>query len=112
MTKLICAKDMIAMHRSIMGATLIEMFRYPPEPYRIWSVDIYICPMCECRVMSGHSDNPINHYDKNFKEEWEAIQSNVDAGFMDDAIFYQFERIEDAKEYKETMESKEVDDAR
>lgn len=100
----VCATCMIAMSIKVTGATLIEMFCFPPEPYRIWSVDIHMCPVCECRVVSGYADKPLNHFDATFTETWEAIRSNLQAGLYEEEIIFQFERISDAKAYRSSVE--------
>ena len=44
------------------GIFLVEMFCSPPEPYKVWSADLWQCPNCKDKVVSGRGDNPLMHH--------------------------------------------------
>ena len=52
-----------------LGIYLVEMFCDPPQPYKIWSADLWQCPGCNDKVVSGRGDNPlIHHFQDGFDE--------------------------------------------
>ena len=56
------------------GVFLVEMFCNPPQPYKIWSADLWQCPGCKDRVVSGRGDNPLMHH---FQEGFDVYLANL-----------------------------------
>lgn len=77
------------MQPATIGATLVEMY-CGDEPYRLWSVDIYVCPWCGHKVtVSGKK--PVYPSDPT-GEVKRLLQEGA-------TVIFEFETVDDAMEY-------------
>lgn len=51
------------------GIYVIEMFLNSPQPYRIWSADLWKCRGCGNEVVNGFGNNPLaEHFQDDFQD--------------------------------------------
>ena len=86
--KPVCAECQIGMVPDINGISLIDMYLDPPEPYQIWSADLWYCPICNHRIVDGYGNAPTQHHQDGFKTILELSRNSVH--------IYNFEKIEHA----------------
>jgi hypothetical protein len=60
--------EMIPLKEKIIGWT----------PYKIWSGDLYECPLCKHQLISGAGREPIaHHFDPDFQELMPKVEGSV-----------------------------------
>ena len=68
------------------GVTVVEMFLDPPQPYKLWLADLFECPSCRARIVSGFANRAyVEHYEQDFAEKYAALAAKD--------TFYSFERV-------------------
>ena len=77
MPKQICVKCSREFKIERNGVMVIEMFSYPPQPYKIWSADIWKCPTCEREIIAGFGHQAIAEH---FQEKFDDILNKVQEG--------------------------------
>lgn len=76
----VCTNCQIEFMKVDTGITLIEMFQQePPVPYKLWSCDLFECPVCNQRITSGYAQHPFaQHFEPDFNLSLEiALQGEV-----------------------------------
>ena len=67
MKRPICIRCQTEFQQIKSGISVIDMFSQPPEPYQIWLADLFECPTCKTRIVSGFAqDSFIKHFNKDF----------------------------------------------
>lgn len=65
------------------GVTVEELME-DGAPYRLWDADLWACPECGARIVSGFGREPLaEHYQPNYQEQRERLLT------MDTDHFYQ-----------------------
>lgn len=78
MPKLLCPKCRVEYRSFTSGVNVIEMFNDPPEPYKIWLADLWVCPGCGGSIVSGFAFNPVaEHFQDHFKMDLEKARANA-----------------------------------
>lgn len=81
MPKMVCLKCQTEFRIIKTGATVIDFFRDPPEPYRILEADVWECPGCKDRVAAGFAENAwVEHYMSFFAEKIQEVIDSARAG--------------------------------
>lgn len=71
-----CVKCKRAMEIEKTGIYFVEMFNDPPQPYKIWSADLWRCPVCGHQIVRGFGDNPLmEHYEDGFETYLDDIKN-------------------------------------
>jgi len=92
MDKLVCVKCEKELKPYKSGAYLVEMFQSNSEIYKIWQCDIWQCPVCKVKIVSGYGGNPIRqHFDLDCKQYLETIKTDGAT------IVYNYEILEGKK---------------
>lgn len=69
-----CGKTMKPERYGIIG---IEMFDDGKRPYKIWQCDLYKCPSCGHKVLSGFGFSSITeHFQDDFNDVLKSIKEN------------------------------------
>ena len=78
MKRPICVRCQTEFRNIKSGIAVIEMFSQPPEPYQIWLADLFECPTCKTRIVSGFAQEPLTHH---FERDFERrlLQSGGDS---------------------------------
>lgn len=77
MPRIICSKCNLQMSVVRVGVYVVDMFLDPPQPYRIYSGDLYKCTGCDTEMVSGLAANPIaTHHEDKFEEVLKDINEN------------------------------------
>lgn len=64
----VCVKCQVQFQKIKSGVSVIDMFSRPPRPYQIWMADLFECPGCKVRIVSGFADRPFaQHFNRDFK---------------------------------------------
>jgi len=72
------------------GAYVIDMFLQPPQPYKIWSADVWGCPRCGKQIVQGFGSKPLyEHFEENFKENLDRILGSKNE---DDWVLFNYEK--------------------
>jgi len=88
MPKPICVKCKIEYEPFENGAYVAEMFQRN-KIYKIWSGDIWQCPICENKIVVGFGQNPVaHHFEKEFVKK-----------LKDKIEVYSYEKINEAIKY-------------
>lgn len=74
MPRPVCVKCQIQMRMEIMGVGLLELAT-PNRPYKIWSSDLFRCPVCGHEILSGYAGQATHHSDENFMKQVEYCKS-------------------------------------
>mgnify|MGYP001614674550 CR=1 FL=1 len=87
--KPICANCQVSFYKEKMGVVVVETFGSGPMPYKIWMADLWECPGCHARIVSGFGNNPIcEHRQEDFKRQYaDLVEKNP--GY----VFYWNERV-------------------
>lgn len=63
----VCVKCNQKMDCDKNGAIVMEIFQ-GDKPYKLWRTDMYKCPICGFKVITGWADKPMaEHFQDNFK---------------------------------------------
>jgi len=68
--KLICRKCEREFKPKENGVIVVEMFSQPPKPYKLWSADLWYCPVCGIEIVAGFAGNP---FAESYTDEMDAI---------------------------------------
>lgn len=60
MPKVTCVKCEKEMRPKENDATYLETTGPEREPYKVWSADVWACPLCEFEVVSGFGLKPVS----------------------------------------------------
>lgn len=67
MPKLVCVECQIQYRLVKSGNKVIDMFLYPPQPYKVRNGDRWECPNCGHQIIAGFSELPLaEHYQDDF----------------------------------------------
>ena len=59
------------------GVYLVEHFNDPPQPYKVWSADLWKCPQCQQQTVMGYGMDPLmEHYEQVFNEWFSLLLQN------------------------------------
>lgn len=65
-----CMKCQVEMRPKKTGAFIEQMSG--SDPYRIWSGDVFSCPMCGAEICTGWAQKPVaEHYKKDEYASWQ-----------------------------------------
>jgi len=65
----VCVRCQVEFRQIRSGVAVIDMFSQPPRPYQIWMADLFECPVCKARIVSGFGRNPLaQHFEPNFAQ--------------------------------------------
>lgn len=65
----ICVECRIEYRLEVSGVLAVTMFQKPPEPYEIYSTDLWRCPVCGHEMLKGFGERPIvQHWEQDFDE--------------------------------------------
>jgi len=60
------------------GVFLVELTRRSRDgesyPYAIWHADLWMCPQCKVKIISGYSAEPTYHYQEGFGSLLKLVQ--------------------------------------
>ncbi len=71
------------------GIYVVEMFLTPPQPYKIWSADLWKCRGCENEIVVGFGNEPLaEHFEDEFDSFFEMIKKT-------DTVVYSYEKPQD-----------------
>lgn len=61
------------------GFSVVEMFMDPPQPYRIWSADLWECPVCGAQTTVRAAKPRAEYSDEHFEAalDWVALQPHA-----------------------------------
>ena len=77
MPKSICVKCEVEIVLVKNGIFVIEMFLHPPQPYKIWSADLWECPTCQHQTVVGFGVTPLaEHFEDKFPAILERAQKS------------------------------------
>lgn len=69
MPKAICVNCQVEYDIEKSGVYVVEYFSDPPKPYKLWSADLYSCPICGDETITAFGLSPIReHYQDGFDE--------------------------------------------
>lgn len=54
-----CARCLRDLRPEKNGVYLLEMAGDPPQPYALWHADLWTCPECKTRIISGYGGSPV-----------------------------------------------------
>lgn len=74
MPKMICCKCQVELQIEKNGVNVVEMFSKPPQPYKIWSADLWKCPKCDNEIVAGFGMQPISEH---FRDDFSGILERV-----------------------------------
>lgn len=57
----ICVKCEVEFRMKIAGIYVKEMYRHNQEVYKVWSADLWECPLCGTQIVFGFGNNPLAH---------------------------------------------------
>lgn len=81
-----CVKCEVAFQVAENGVYLVEMFLNPPRPYKVWSTDLWKCPICQYEIFHGFGNFPImEHYEEKFPALLKKIRETTKR------VFYNYE---------------------
>ena len=84
MPKLVCCNCQTELEIEKNGVSVVEMFSQPPQPYRIWSADLWKCPQCQNEIVAGFGMQPLaEHFQEKFNDILERVKSGT--------VFYDYE---------------------
>lgn len=67
MPKVICTDCQVEYKIEKNGVYVVEMFSDPPQPYKLWSADLWKCPNCRREIIAGFGMSALaEHFQKNF----------------------------------------------
>ena len=67
------------------GVYVVEMFNNPPQPYKIWSADLWKCPKCKQEIIAGFGMQALaEHFQEHFNGMLEKIRGNSDIKVYED----------------------------
>ena len=67
MKRPICVRCQTEFQQIKSGVSVIDMFSQPPKPYQIWLADLFECPTCKTRIVSGFAQDSLSkHFNKDF----------------------------------------------
>jgi hypothetical protein len=82
-----CVKCRVEFRCKKNGFMAVTMAGLPPQPYQIWSADMWECPGCKVQILSGFSRIPIaENWQENFHRWLDGPDPKVEV----------FEKVEDA----------------
>ena len=77
MPKIICVDCEVEYKPDKNGVYLIEMAWQPPQPYKIWHSDMWICPSCLHQVIAGFGHQALaEHYQDDFQPLLNSIRDS------------------------------------
>jgi len=88
MPRPVCVKCQIQMRCEKNGVGLLELAT-PNRPYKIWSSDLFRCPVCGFEVLTGYSDNATHHSSEKFMKNVEYCKEHTQ-------LVLDYEKAEDA----------------
>lgn len=71
----VCATCQVSFRPIQNGVPVIEMASY--GPYRLWAADVYVCPSCGRRIVTGWCNEPIHHTYASFAERLVAARADA-----------------------------------
>ncbi len=70
----VCGKCQAKFELRLNGVTVVETSGTPPKPFRLWTADIYGCPICHAELITNFSHEPrIESHEAGFAEALWAI---------------------------------------
>jgi hypothetical protein len=65
--KPVCVTCKVKMERVRSGVDVLEQYLNPPEPYQVWSGDLFECPGCGARIVADFANGPRWHVSEETK---------------------------------------------
>jgi len=62
MNKPICVQCETEFRMEVAGIYVTEMFQKNKEVYKLWSADLWKCPICDTRIVFGFGNKPCVHH--------------------------------------------------
>ena len=77
MKRPICVKCEIEMRPEENDVRVIEWFSEPPQPYKIWCADVWMCPKCKTKIVVGFGQGAYaEHFQEGFEQSLENARGN------------------------------------
>lgn len=77
MPKQICVKCSVEFKIEKNSVMVVEMFSDPPQPYKIWSADMWKCPTCGAEIIAGFGHQAVaEHFQEKFDDVLNKVQTN------------------------------------
>lgn len=92
MPKTICVKCQLEYRNIQTGINIIEIFQDPPQPYLIRAGDLYQCPKCKHKIITGVSSGGIYHHEPKFKNYLSAARKGSYIEVMESPIVKEHKR--------------------
>lgn len=90
MPEMVCGKCKTELKIETTGVYVVEYFNDPPQPYKIWQADQWMCPNCEYDIVAGFGLDPIAvHHEPEFEECLKKLRDNPAVVVVKD---YEFKR--------------------
>ena len=87
----VCVKCQQRLRVEESGVVVVVMFNDPPEPYQLWSGDIWRCPGCGAEIVGGMGARPIaERWQPGFADCLQQAQDAADAKGV--RVVYDYER--------------------
>lgn len=88
MSKMICVNCEMELKPKENGVLVAEMFQKDSQIYKLWEADLWSCPKCGHKIVSGFGYNPTHeHFNSDIKE---IVNKAIDSGRT---IIYDYEEI-------------------
>lgn len=83
-TNPVCVGDEVEYRILENGIYLIELAYDPPEPYKMWLADLWMCPVCGHKLVHGYGHEPKEHFEQDFNYY---VERAIEKG----TVVYQYE---------------------
>ncbi|MBN1253956.1 MAG: hypothetical protein JXA50_01610 [Deltaproteobacteria bacterium] len=74
--KMICSQCQTALKPYKNGVTVIETEGTPPKPCRIFEADMWACPVCDIKIVTGFGQPIARSYETTWGRDLKAALSN------------------------------------
>jgi hypothetical protein len=74
--KMICSQCEVELKPFKNGVSVIETEGNPPKPFRIYEADMWVCPMCGIKIVTGFGQPVSRSYETTWYRDLQAALSN------------------------------------